>query len=40
MKASNVKGKGLKQTENENNLEEKKIVKSEGIKNIIIREKY
>ena len=40
MKASNVKGKGSKQTENENNLEEKKIVKSEGIKNIIIREKY
>lgn len=32
-----MKGKGSKQTEKENNLEEKKIVKSEGIKNIIIR---
>lgn len=32
-----MKGKGSKQTEKENNLKEKKIVKSEGIKNIIIR---
>ena len=39
-KASNMKDRGSKHTEKENNLEEKKIVKREGKQNIIITGRY